>query len=204
MAQARADSSVFASCARYEPFGLAVLEAAQAGMALVLSDIPSLREIWDGAAMFADPRDAAGFAAALRVALDDPAPWAARAGRRATRFPPAPPPRRRLRCCAGCRARASCPRAAWPGRLMRVVYFAHSLASCWNHGNAHFLRGVLRELQARGHDVRAFEPADSWSRAQPAGRPRRGGARGLAAPYPGLLARHARGARRDAATAPTW
>lgn len=47
---------------------------------------------------------------------------------------------------------------------MRFVYFTHSLASCWNHGNAHFLRGVLRDLVARGHDVRAFEPADAWSR----------------------------------------
>ena len=36
---------------------------------------------------------------------------------------------------------------------MRIVYFTHSLLSCWNHGNAHFLRGVLRELKARGHDV---------------------------------------------------
>jgi spore maturation protein CgeB len=47
---------------------------------------------------------------------------------------------------------------------MRVVLFCHSLASCWNHGNAHFLRGIARELLARGHDVRAFEPADGWSR----------------------------------------
>ncbi len=47
---------------------------------------------------------------------------------------------------------------------MRFVYFTHSLASCWNHGNAHFLRGVLRELAARGHEVRAFEPAGAWSR----------------------------------------
>ena len=47
---------------------------------------------------------------------------------------------------------------------MRLAYFTHSLASCWNHGNAHFLRGVLRELQARGHQVRAFEPAGAWSR----------------------------------------
>ena len=47
---------------------------------------------------------------------------------------------------------------------MRVAYFTHSLESCWNHGNAHFVRGVLSELHARGHDVRAFEPADSWSR----------------------------------------
>lgn len=48
---------------------------------------------------------------------------------------------------------------------MRVVLFCHSLASCWNHGNAHFLRGIARELVARGHTVRAFEPEDGWSRA---------------------------------------
>ena len=46
---------------------------------------------------------------------------------------------------------------------MKIAYFTHSLASCWNHGNAHFLRGVLRELVARGHDVRALEPAGNWS-----------------------------------------
>ena len=46
---------------------------------------------------------------------------------------------------------------------MKVVYFTHSLASCWNHGNAHFLRGVLRELIHRGHEVTAFEPQDAWS-----------------------------------------
>lgn len=48
---------------------------------------------------------------------------------------------------------------------MKVVYFTHSLDSCWNHGNAHFLRGVLRELAARGHEVEAWEPKDAWSRA---------------------------------------
>ncbi len=47
---------------------------------------------------------------------------------------------------------------------MRIVYFTQSLQSCWNHGNAHFIRGVLRELIARGHAVRALEPEDSWSR----------------------------------------
>ena len=46
---------------------------------------------------------------------------------------------------------------------MRFVYFTHSLSSCWNHGNAHFLRGVLRELIHAGHEVRAFEPAGAWS-----------------------------------------
>ncbi len=48
---------------------------------------------------------------------------------------------------------------------MRIVYFTHSLASCWNHGNAHFLRGVLRELAARGHTVQAYEPEGAWSLA---------------------------------------
>ncbi len=48
---------------------------------------------------------------------------------------------------------------------MRFVLFAHSLVSCWNHGNAHFLRGVVRALHAQGHQVRTFEPADGWSRA---------------------------------------
>lgn len=42
--------------------------------------------------------------------------------------------------------------------------FYHSLVSDWNHGNAHFLRGVASELLARGHSVRIFEPRDSWSR----------------------------------------
>ncbi len=48
---------------------------------------------------------------------------------------------------------------------MRIVYFTHSLASCWNHGNAHFLRGVLRELIALGHEVQAYEPEGAWSLA---------------------------------------
>ncbi|MGF7155582.1 CgeB family protein [Novosphingobium gossypii] len=46
---------------------------------------------------------------------------------------------------------------------MKIVYFTHSLASCWNHGNAHFLRGVLSELIARGHDVAVWEPQGAWS-----------------------------------------
>ena len=69
MRQAYAGATVFASLARYEPFGLSVLEAAQAGLRLVLSDIPSFRELWDGVARFvpvdADP------APALRAALAD-------------------------------------------------------------------------------------------------------------------------------------
>ncbi len=62
---------VFVSAALYEPFGLAVLEAAQAGCPLVLSDIPTFRELWDGAALFADPRDPAGYARIISDLVGD-------------------------------------------------------------------------------------------------------------------------------------
>ena len=48
---------------------------------------------------------------------------------------------------------------------MRIAFFCHSLLSDWNHGNAHFLRGIVAELLERGHDVTAYEPASGWSRA---------------------------------------
>ena len=47
---------------------------------------------------------------------------------------------------------------------MHVVLFCHSLVSDWNHGNAHFLRGVVRELKRRGHTTDVYEPRDGWSR----------------------------------------
>jgi spore maturation protein CgeB len=46
---------------------------------------------------------------------------------------------------------------------MRIVMFYHSLLSDWNHGNAHFLRGIVRELHSRGIDVHVFESQDAWS-----------------------------------------
>ena len=46
---------------------------------------------------------------------------------------------------------------------LRVAMFYHSLVSDWNHGNAHFLRGVAAELQARGHRVKIYEPDGNWS-----------------------------------------
>lgn len=49
---------------------------------------------------------------------------------------------------------------------MRIILFCHSLVSDWNHGNAHFLRGIASELLRRGHDVRIFEPAEGWSYTQ--------------------------------------
>ena len=47
---------------------------------------------------------------------------------------------------------------------MKVVLFYHSILSCWNHGNVHFLRGVARELIRLGHQVTVYEPEDGWSR----------------------------------------
>jgi spore maturation protein CgeB len=46
---------------------------------------------------------------------------------------------------------------------VRIVIFCHSLISDWNHGNAHFLRGVSSELLALGHEVRVYEPENAWS-----------------------------------------
>lgn len=68
-----ARAAIYALPARYEPFGLSVLEAAQAGCALVLGDIPSLREYWDGAALFADPDDGDALHAALSRLIEDAA-----------------------------------------------------------------------------------------------------------------------------------
>lgn len=65
MAQALGEAAIYALPARYEPFGLSVLEAALAGCALVLGDIPSLRELWDGAALFVAPCNEAGLRTAL-------------------------------------------------------------------------------------------------------------------------------------------
>lgn len=48
---------------------------------------------------------------------------------------------------------------------MRVLFYTHSLVSDWNHGNAHFLRGVMRDLGERGHEALALEPEGAWSRA---------------------------------------
>lgn len=62
---------VFVSAARYEPFGLAILEAAQAGCPLVLADIPTFRELWGDVATFVPPDDEAGFARAIEALIGD-------------------------------------------------------------------------------------------------------------------------------------
>ncbi len=73
---------------------------------------------------------------------------------------------------------------------MRIVYFTHSLRSCWNHGNAHFLRGVLSELAARGHNVEAYEPEGAWSLANLLKDHGEKGLDAFAKAYPGLEPRN--------------
>jgi glycosyltransferase involved in cell wall biosynthesis len=84
-----ARAAIYVLPARYEPFGLSVLEAAHSGCALVLGDIPSLREIWGKAALYVRPDDHDGLAAAVQRLADDArlrSDMAARARRRAERF----------------------------------------------------------------------------------------------------------------------
>ncbi len=85
-------ASVFALPARYEPFGLAALEAAMSGCALVLGDIESLRQVWGDAATYVHPDDDDGLVAVLGQLLSQPGLAAARgadARRRAARYQPA-------------------------------------------------------------------------------------------------------------------
>lgn len=72
---------------------------------------------------------------------------------------------------------------------MRFVVFCHSLASCWNHGNAHFLRGIVSDLLEKGHDVTVFEPADGWSAANLAQEGGRAALRAYKSAYPRLNSR---------------
>jgi glycosyltransferase involved in cell wall biosynthesis len=67
-----ARTHVLVSPARYEPFGLTVVEAAMAGCCLVLSDIPSYRALWENTALYFNPTDPTALNTILHVALDDP------------------------------------------------------------------------------------------------------------------------------------
>ncbi len=66
------EAALYAAPALYEPFGLAILEAALAGCALVLADIPSLRELWADAAVFVDPTDPPAWRRELNRLAHDP------------------------------------------------------------------------------------------------------------------------------------
>src|SRR4051812_21377706 len=69
---------------------------------------------------------------------------------------------------------------------MQIVMFYHSLLSDWNHGNAHFLRGVVGELLRRGHDVRVYEPTGNWSLSNLRRESGEAPIRRFRAAYPGL------------------
>jgi glycosyltransferase involved in cell wall biosynthesis len=72
LAQWMSRASIYVLPALYEPFGLSALEAALSGCALVLGDIPSLREVWGQAALYADPRSPDELLAALAKLIADP------------------------------------------------------------------------------------------------------------------------------------
>jgi glycosyltransferase involved in cell wall biosynthesis len=72
MAEWLGHASLYVLPARYEPFGLSALEAALAGCALVLGDIPSLREVWGDAALFVDPDDPGRLRTELLRLIEDP------------------------------------------------------------------------------------------------------------------------------------
>jgi glycosyltransferase involved in cell wall biosynthesis len=74
-------AAIYALPARYEPFGLSALEAAQAGCALVLGDIPSLREVWGPAVVYVPPDDEAALQRALTALITDDEGRVALAGR---------------------------------------------------------------------------------------------------------------------------
>lgn len=70
--EAMGRAAIYALPARYEPFGQSVLEAGLSGCALVLGDIPSLRELWEGAAEFVPPDEPASLAGVLAELISDP------------------------------------------------------------------------------------------------------------------------------------
>ena len=89
LAELRRQAAIYAAPAVYEPFGLGILEAAGDGCALVLGDIPSLRELWEDAAIFVDPRDPDGLREVLACLIDAPQvreDLAARAAQRAAQY----------------------------------------------------------------------------------------------------------------------
>lgn len=112
MALCYARAPIYALPALYEPFGLSVLEAAMSGCALVLGDIPSLRENWNGAAVFVPARDTSALEAAISRLITDAQHRTAMqhaARERARRFSPARMARAYLAAYAGTQsAEAAC------------------------------------------------------------------------------------------------
>ena len=89
---------------------------------------------------------------------------------------------------------------------MKFVLYAHSVVSDWNNGNAHFLRGILSDLERRGHATLVLEPEDGWSRANLIANHGTAPLERFAAPFPTCMSpptgRASTTKRRW--TAPTW
>jgi glycogen(starch) synthase len=124
-----ARAAIYALPARYEPFGLSVLEAALSGCALVLGDIPSLREVWGTAAIYVAPDDHAALELSLTRLIADAAlrsrlAYAARA--RALAYTPE---RKAAAYLAAYRALAEAPLAARLGQT--PAYAAEARACAW-------------------------------------------------------------------------
>lgn len=89
VAERMSTASIYCLPARYEPFGLSILEAALSGCALVLGDIPSLRELWEGCAAFVPPENPEAIRNTLHGLISEPerrAELASAAQQRAQRF----------------------------------------------------------------------------------------------------------------------
>ena len=163
MLQRMAEAKIFAAPTRYEPFGLAILEAASAGAALVLSDLPALRELWDGAACFVPVDDRTALAATLqRLIADVPARNALQAAARARsrRYGPGLMVDSYLALYAQLTSQVSLLRRG--GGLMRtrprIGFYGSSLVSAYWNGAATYYRGLLKALAARGYRITFFEP----------------------------------------------
>ena len=164
----------------------------------MLGDIPSLRENWDGAALFVPPDDAGAWRTTLSclIACNSRRETLGTAARRralaftrermaaryaelycellsslvaqesgefrriCTHSPYLPAPVARASPSLSRGAERDGDRGL---RMPKLVLFCHSLRSDWNHGNAHFLRGILAEWRRRGFAAAAWEPADAWS-----------------------------------------
>ena len=151
-----AHTSIYAEPARYEPSGLAVLDAALARCALVLGDIDSLRELWDGAALFVAPNDPAALQETLRRLIDDAGlreRHAALALRRAQMYTPGAMADAYLRAYNDIAAPRAVSAASWtqPARAARVEIAPVTRVRQENqHGYAAFPH--VRNRQPDRHD----------------------------------------------------
>jgi glycogen synthase len=124
ISQQLARAAIFALPARYEPFGLSALEAALSGCALVLGDIPSLREIWDDTAIFVPPDDANAVSRALNHLIADSAlreTLGSRSRARALKFSPQRMAQEYLDAYAACIQRKSSPATVKPPCVEEVA-----------------------------------------------------------------------------------